>query len=123
MIFGLFIVFGGDVNGVSIFIYHAGSSHRRCRNACRFPVFVAERYFSRGILGGWRAATEGGHHLPFWAAFHFFAKASFCARLRDFTEYSRLEAADLLSDAVKATSLAGRWARTYADPLPQAIFT
>ena len=61
----------------------------------------------------------GGHHLTPWTCFHFFAKASFFTRLRDFTEYSKLEAADLLSDAVKATSLAGRWARTYADPLPE----
>jgi hypothetical protein len=51
--------------------------------------------------------------------FHFRANASFCARLRDFTEYSKRDAADRLSDAVKATSLAGRWARTYAEPLPE----
>jgi len=41
-------------------------------------------------------------------AFHFFARASFCERLKDFTEYSKRDADDLLSDAVNETSLAGR---------------
>jgi len=53
-----------------------------------------------------------------WAAFHFFAKAIFLGRLSAFTEYSSLEAEDRLSVSEKAISLAGRLARTYADPLP-----
>jgi len=40
-------------------------------------------------------------------AFHFFARASFCERLKDFTEYSKRDAVDLLSDAVNAASFAG----------------
>ena len=91
-------------------------------SACRSRILL----LSAGIFGNaftanfqpppapftmWRATAipwVREYHRP---AFHFRARAVFCARLSDFTEYSKQDAADLLSDTVKATSLAGRWAR------------
>jgi hypothetical protein len=64
----------------------------------------------------WAHASREGR--DYCAERHFFARATFWGRLKDFTEYSSLDAADRFSDAVKATSRAGRWARTYADPFP-----